>query len=411
MKTSLMILAGAAIVCAQTTSQYTPPIPTVTAAAGSLPLGATCSTSEQCANGADCYSTNSGLYRRCGNFQASCKDDSQCAYNTCNLAQGLCNGFKATTTSSSSTTQYTPPIPTVTAAVGSLPLGATCSSDEQCSNGASCYSTNSGLIRACGNFQAVCKDDSQCAFNTCNQGFCNGFKATTTTAASSATSATSTAAAGSLPLGASCSSSEECSNGAECWASNFMLMKRCGNFQATCKDDSQCAFNPCNGGVCVGFKPTTALTSTASATLTTPVAAAAATSTVTSQYTPPIPTVTAAAGSLALGATCSNSTQCANGANCYATNSGLIPRCGNFQASCSKDSQCAYNTCNNGFCNGFKPSTSSKNSTSSGIAGGSRSSPTPSGYTVTPSTGGAVPASGVASGVVAVAFGMWAFFL
>jgi hypothetical protein len=30
---------------------------------------------------------------------------------------------------------------------------------------------------------------------------------------------------------------------------------------------------------------------------------------------------------------------------------------------------------------------------------------------VTPSTGGAVPASGVASGVVAVAFGMWAFFL
>jgi hypothetical protein len=32
------------------------------------------------------------------------------------------------------------------------------------------------LIAACGNFNAACKSDSQCAFNTCNNGLCSGLR-------------------------------------------------------------------------------------------------------------------------------------------------------------------------------------------------------------------------------------------
>jgi hypothetical protein len=44
---------------------------------------------------------------------------------------------------------------------------------------------------------------------------------------------------------------------------------------------------------------------------------------------------------LPLGAPCDPSVagQCANGAACYAVNSMLIPSCGNFQATCTSDSQ------------------------------------------------------------------------
>jgi hypothetical protein len=49
---------------------------------------------------------------------------------------------------------------------------------------------------------------------------------------------------------------------------------------------------------------------------------------------------------------------CALGAQCYATNSMLQTVCGNFQASCSSNQQCAFNTCNGGFCNGLLPSSS-----------------------------------------------------
>ena len=57
-----------------------------------------------------------------------------------------------------------------------LPLGSVCNSTYQCSDGAECYATNSMLVTACGNFQASCSSDAQCAFNTCNEGFCNGPK-------------------------------------------------------------------------------------------------------------------------------------------------------------------------------------------------------------------------------------------
>jgi hypothetical protein len=41
----------------------------------------------------------------------------------------------------------------------------------------------------------------------------------------------------------------------------------------------------------------------------------------------------------------------------------LQPVCGNFQASCKSDSQCAFNTCNNGLCNGFLALSTASNGT------------------------------------------------
>lgn len=73
--------------------------------------------------------------------------------------------------------------PNIDACAESLPLGTNCGADEQCMNDAQCWGSNAFTIRQCGNFNAACEDDSQCAYNTCNNGLCNGFLATTTTAA------------------------------------------------------------------------------------------------------------------------------------------------------------------------------------------------------------------------------------
>ena len=72
------------------------------------------------------------------------------------------------------TTAVTSSLPSSTSTP--FPLGAICNSTSQCANGAECYATNSMLVTVCGNFQASCSSDIQCAFNTCNQGFCNGPK-------------------------------------------------------------------------------------------------------------------------------------------------------------------------------------------------------------------------------------------
>lgn len=96
------------------------------------------------------------------------------------------------------------------------------------------------------------------------------------------------------------------------------------------------------------------------------------------------PPVTAAAGSLKLGETCSDDKQCANGVQCWGSNAGIIRRCGNFNAACSKNEQCAYNTCNNGLCNGFLASSEyPANSVSSTAA------PSSSGYACNP--GASIP--------------------
>lgn len=164
------------------------------------------------------------------------------------------------------------PEPTVTAAPGSLALGAECATTEQCAGGAQCYASNIMLIRRCGNFNAECTSDAQCAFNGCNGGICNAFLSTSTVAQtdaptdapgpSGAPEPTVTAAPGTLSLGAECATTEQCAGGAQCWASNVMLIRRCGNFNAACTSDAQCAFNICNSGLCNGFMPSSSLTTT-----------------------------------------------------------------------------------------------------------------------------------------------------
>lgn len=138
-------------------------------------------------------------------------------------------------------------------ATGTVALGQQCSSSADCANGADCYAVNSMLILECGNFQASCTSDDQCAYNTCNNGLCNGFIASTTTTSAAPTESTSTTVY--LPLGADCNpNSTPCANGADCYASNSMLQPRCGNFAASCTSDAQCAFNACNTdtGLCTG---------------------------------------------------------------------------------------------------------------------------------------------------------------
>ncbi|KAH8672066.1 hypothetical protein BGZ60DRAFT_527498 [Tricladium varicosporioides] len=128
---------------------------------------------------------------------------------------------------------------TSSAAPGTVALGAQCdpSATSPCQYGAQCYATNSMLIPACGNFQAVCTSNAQCAFNTCSNGFCNG---------------PPTPGVGALGQPCSPKLAGQCANGADCYATNFMLIPSCGNFQAACSTDSQCAFNNCNAGLCNG---------------------------------------------------------------------------------------------------------------------------------------------------------------
>lgn len=152
-----------------------------------------------------------------------------------------------------------------------IPIGGTCvPNGAPCALGASCYAVNSMQQTVCGNFQSTCTSDQQCAFNTCVQGFCSGFipsssassaTPTITSASSSAggfqprPSSTVTAAPGTLPLGAECdafAAQSQCVAGVDCFASNSGLIPRCGNFNAACTNDSQCAFNACSGGLCRG---------------------------------------------------------------------------------------------------------------------------------------------------------------
>ncbi|KAL1311454.1 hypothetical protein AAFC00_004399 [Neodothiora populina] len=158
------------------------------AASGSLGLGVECSSSDQCAAGAQCYGTTAGTIKTCGSFNAECQGDSQCATNTC--VSGICSGFLASSlyiiSSAAATSASAPvtaggalpaPFSTVVAAAGSLSLGAECSTTEQCAGGAQCFASTAGQIKSCGKFNAACTSDSQCATNSCNNGLCNGFLA------------------------------------------------------------------------------------------------------------------------------------------------------------------------------------------------------------------------------------------
>jgi hypothetical protein len=111
----------------------------------------------------------------CGNFQSACTSNAQCAFNTC--VSGFCSGplSSSATSSTSSVPTSTITQPSSTSQTATLPLGAVCTpSSTPCANGSQCYAVNSMLILYCGNFQAVCTSNSQCAFNTCVNGFCSG---------------------------------------------------------------------------------------------------------------------------------------------------------------------------------------------------------------------------------------------
>lgn len=236
-------------------------------------------------------------------------------------------------------------------------------------------------------------------------------------AVSSFASAQSPSASASLigavvPVGKECTpGGTPCALGSQCYATNSMLKPVCGNFQASCTSDQQCAFNTCNGGLCNGF--------IASSSASAP---AIVSSTPTGGYSgAPSPTISAPAGSLPLGAPCNpyvTPSQCANSAQCWASNAGLIAACGNFNAACTSDAQCAYNTCNNGICNGFKASSSSQGAMTS-ASGNATATVQPSRAatgSATKSTGaaqftGAASAANVASSFMAIVLGSIAWVL
>ncbi|PSK40307.1 hypothetical protein B9Z65_11 [Elsinoe australis] len=363
------------------------------------------------------------LYNTCissGRAEVAC----QCDLATCSgednaRTREYCATATASLSTAPSTTAHSGALPapssTVVAADGSLKLGENCAETKQCAGGAECFASNFMQIKQCGKFNAACKTDSQCATNTCNNGLCNGFIATSSSASSTTTapansgalpapSSTVVAADGSLKLGENCAETKQCAGGAECFASNFMQIKQCGKFNAACKTDSQCATNTCNNGLCNGFIATTS--SSASSTSASATAAAAT------------PKIDAAAGSLKLGDKCDATVQCAGGAQCYGTTAGTIKTCGSFNAACSSNAQCATNTCQNGICSGFlpeasylaKPSTAMTTATATGKTNGTMTTgvrtPTSSVVRFT----GAASKEQVGAGVVMVA-GLFALAL
>ncbi|CAD0089691.1 unnamed protein product [Aureobasidium vineae] len=163
------------------------------------------------------------------------------------------------------------PSSTVVADPGTLPLGAECANTEQCAGGAECFASTAWLIKSCGKFNAACSNDSQCATNTCNNGLCNGFLASSAYLANTAsttasgmmsvmpvpTGSTSSASSGqNIALGKSCNATSQCANGAECTVSSAYQEAAagmiCGPFNATCTDSSQCSYNSCFNSRCIG---------------------------------------------------------------------------------------------------------------------------------------------------------------
>ncbi|KAE8861447.1 hypothetical protein PTNB29_06542 [Pyrenophora teres f. teres] len=173
-----------------------------------------------------------------------------------------------------------------------IPLGYECNpKSTPCAHGASCFTADlsifpitvaSTVLPICGDTNAPCTSDEQCAYNACVQGVCSGFRAgalPSPTATSSkfrgalpAPSPTIVAAPGSLPLGAKCNPNvkpEQCAN-ASCWGSNMMSIATCGGFNAECTTDDNCHSVKCRNGLCSSSpKPKTSIPATANATMTT----------------------------------------------------------------------------------------------------------------------------------------------
>lgn len=254
------------------------------------------------------------------------------------------------------------------AAETEIPVGQNCTpGGTPCASGADCYAVNSMLQPICGNFQSSCKTDAQCAFNTCNDGFCNGLPLSASSVSSSAPAASSSPACAAPGTNDSqgrysCNPAHQYPAGQQC-----ILVDGCYVLQSTA-------------------------TSSASGA--------------------PTSTPTAPAGTVALGEKCdpSKPSQCAGGASCYATNSMLQPLCGNFQASCTTDAQCAFNTCNGGFCNGLKASSSANATSGMPTATGGYSTGSPTHSSTPPFYTGAASVMG-ASGAMAAVFAAVAYVL
>ncbi|KAF2438154.1 hypothetical protein P171DRAFT_437223 [Karstenula rhodostoma CBS 690.94] len=242
----LTLAVAASYVSAQTTTEI-PASPSQSPTGAVVAIGEKCTPGgTPCALGADCYSTNSGLHTICGNFQASCTSDQQCAFNVCNLEEGFCNGALLSSASSSATA------PPATSSAAACPApGSTDSQGRYSCNPAHQYPSGQECIVVDG-----------CYFLS------STVSSVTTSSTTSSTTSLPTAPAGTLPLGAQCDpyvTPSQCAGDVQCWASNSMLIAACGNFNAACKKDSQCAFHTCNNGLCNGFKPSGSYNGTSTA--------------------------------------------------------------------------------------------------------------------------------------------------
>ncbi|PNS14060.1 Actin cytoskeleton-regulatory complex protein pan1 [Sphaceloma murrayae] len=181
----------------------------------------------------------------------------ECERTTCRTGNTACQN----------PTTSTPSAPIITAAPHSLPLGAPCADNVQCWGGAECFASNVLRQRQCGGFNAACTLDAQCAGTTCNNGLCNG----PPQSGSKPPVPPINVPIGTLKLDELCSDDKQCNDGAQCFASNAMLIRRCGNFNAACTKDSQCTFNTCSNGLCRGVLPTGSVPAPGGSTGTAPV--------------------------------------------------------------------------------------------------------------------------------------------
>ncbi|TKX21295.1 hypothetical protein C1H76_6369 [Elsinoe australis] len=329
-------------------------------------------------------------YNQC--LQTNSEVKCQCDLATCTgedaaRIRDFCATATASMSSASSTTTSFAPSSTAT---GTVALGEQCSSDSQCPAGVQCLNTPPltpsapTSVPRCGGFNAKCQNDSQCSLNTCNNGVCNGYRggssSSTTSSVLSSSSTTSSASTTStttsavpiqiVKLGDSCSSDAQCPDSIKCYnnppltPSAPTAVPICGGFNATCTSDSQCALNTCIKGVCNGYKSSLTTTSSAASSSTTKTSISTSMAPSSSSTTPttPAPPATSVVtyAAAALGEPCSIDAQCPSGVKCL-NNPPLTPSaptaakiCGGFNATCSSDSQCALNTCNNGLCNGYK---------------------------------------------------------